>query len=337
VKKVLLIGAGGIGKRHIRGFIKTGRARLSVVEPDAEKLADVMKTCDIERGYAGLDQAPLAEFDAAVVCSPAHTHISIGQRLADAGLPFLLEKPLAVSMDGVDRMIGAVNKKGLAVRVGYVQRVRPWVLKLKDQLDAGRVGKLRMVYANVSQEYPKYRPDYQRTYYARRASGGGAILDAATHTFDLLLWFLGPVRQVSAMYDRLVLQGVECEDCALISLRFASGVLAQINMNQFQKPNVSEIEWIGDKANLRLVNHKGELQFASDDSGQWVCEPFETGGMTPMEIHESMFAVQAGAYLDIVEGKPSLPLATLEDARQSLRVCLAALESGQTKRTVELE
>jgi len=337
VKKVLLIGTGGIGKRHIRGFLKTGRARLSVVEPDAEKRADATQTYDIERGFARLDDAPLRDFNAAVVCSPAHTHIAIGQRLAEAGLPFLLEKPLSVSMDGVDRMIETVNSKGLAVRVGYVQRVRPWILKLKEQLDAGRVGKLRMVYANSSQEYPKYRPDYQKIYYARRASGGGAILDAATHTIDLLQWFLGPVSQVTAMYDRLVLQGVECEDSALISLRFASGVLAQINMNQFQKPNVSEIEWIGDKANLRLVNQKGELQFAADDSGQWVCEPFETGGKSPMEIHESMFAVQAGAYLDIVEGKPSLTLATLEDARQSLRVCLAALESGRAKRTVDLE
>ena len=117
MKKVLIVGAGGISKRHIRGFLRTGRAKLAVVEPDEGKRAQVMGDYDIEDGRADIGDVELSAFDAAVICAPAHVHVPIGQACADAGLPFLTEKPLAVTMDGVDRLIETVNNMNLPARV----------------------------------------------------------------------------------------------------------------------------------------------------------------------------------------------------------------------------
>ena len=334
MKNVLIIGAGGIGKRHIRGFLKTGRARLSICEPDAAKRDDALATYDIATGYADLDAAPLDAFDLAVIAAPAHTHVPIGMTLAEAGVSFLTEKPLSVSMDGVDDLIERVNRKALTVRVGYIRRVREWIIKLKEYIEGGRIGELKIAYLNSSQEFPKYRPDYQTTYYAKRAMGGGAILDAASHLVDLLLWLMGDVAEVGAMYDRLVLEGVECEDSLMMNLRFASGAMANVTINQFQKPNACVFEFAGTKGNLRVIDGAGRIELAFDDSGHWETEEF-VAGKDAMEIHESMFAVQAGAFMDAVDGKPDR-LSTLEEARDNLAVCLAARESYTTKRIIEL-
>ena len=268
-----------------------------------------------------------------VIAAPANYHIALGQACADAELPFLTEKPLAVTMEGVDRLVATVARGGLPVRVGYVRRSSPETQFFREQLLGGRIGKLRMCYINCSQEFPKYRPDFQTTYYAKQAMGGGCILDAASHMFDLLMWVLGPVGQVSGMYDRLALPGVEAEDCALIALRFRSGAMANIAMNQFQKPNVCNIEMVGEKGNL-LFNATGEILLATDDSGRWE-RLYQLAGGSPMELHEKRFAMQANTFMDIVDGKDG-PLTTLTEARANLQVALAAKESWDTQRIITL-
>ena len=336
MKRVLIIGAGGIGKRHIRGFLKTGRARVSICEPDEGRRSDVIETYDIERSYASADDAPLADFDLAVVSAPAHLHVAAGMSLVRAGVPFLVEKPLSVSMDGVDELVAAVADSGLPARVGYTRRARPWVVTLREQILGGRIGALRMAIATSCQDYRKYRPDYADIYYARKAMGGGAILDGATHLVDMLLWIMGSVSEVASMYDRLEFgEECECEDTALISLRFKSGAMAQITMNQFQKPNVADLEFIGTLGNLRLVGTRGEIHFADDDSGNWHVESHAPAGKTAMELHEANFEFQANQFMDIVQGKPGC-LTTLEEARENLAVCLAAKLSYETRRMVEL-
>lgn len=332
MKKVLIIGTGGIGKRHIRGYLKTGRARLSVVEPVEEKRAEALRDYAIEKGYADLREADLKAFDLAVICAPAHVHVPLGMACAEAGVPFMTEKPLAVQMDGVDALIAKVKERRLEVRVGYVRRSAAEVMEMRRQIAQGRLGDLRMGYFNASQEFPKYRPDFQRTYYAKAAMGGGCILDGASHMIDLALWFFGAPAEVSAMYDRLSLTGVECEDCCLIAIRFRSGALVQISMNQFQKPNTNTVEVIGTKGNLML--DMSTLKFADDDSGKWEGKNYMEG-LKPMEAHEARFALQANLMLDTIEGKPS-HMATLEEARLNLMIALAAKQSDREKRIIRL-
>ena len=125
---------------------------------------------------------------------------------------------------------------------------------------------------------------------------------------------------------------MECEDACLISVRFRNGSLAQININQFQKPNTCTVEMIGTEGNL-LLEH-AVLRFATDDSGQWESRDFMEG-MQPMEAHENRFRLQADMMLDAIDGKPDC-LATLEEAKTNLCVALAAKESYRTKRIVRI-
>ena len=327
MRQVLIIGMGGIGKRHLRGFMKTGRTEISICEPSAAIREETASHHPIKAAHASLDAVDLAQFDLAVVAAPAHVHIPIAHRLADAGVPFLLEKPLATTMDGVDSLLDKVAATRLLVRVGYILRLRPWLSYARNCLAEGRIGNVRMVLFVSGQDFRKYRPDYQNTYYAKASMGGGAILDAASHQLDYALWTMGPVRQVCAMHDRLAFEGVECEDCVLMNLHFASGALGMIALNQFQKPNEASITFIGSEGNMSIDMISGIVSFAGDDSNKRGIENLRADdGLSALEFHESMFAIQANSFLDSMEGKPD-SLATLEDAAANLRVALAAKES----------
>jgi len=334
LRSVLIIGAGGIGRRHIIGYRQTGRARLTIVEPDAAKRAAIVSEFRPEAAFAELGEADPASHDLAVICAPANHHVPIMRACLEAGLPFLVEKPLAVTEDGVDEVIAEVERANLLARVGYIRRIAPEIINLRRQIEDGKIGTLKLAYLNSSQEFPKYRPDFQRTYYARPEMGGGAILDAASHSFDLLISIMGRPVTVGAMYDRLALQGTETEDTCLISIRFESGAMANLTINQFQKRNVANAEFIGTKGNLKLEHAK--LSFADDDSGHWSEQRDFMEGMIPMEAHQARFALQAEAMLDALDNVAD-PLATLQDARINLALALAAKRSWIERRFIELE
>lgn len=334
MKKVLIIGAGGIGRRHIKGYLETKRVIISIVDPDGEKISTIKEEFSIDKTYTSIQQANLTEFDLAVICSPANMHVDAMNICAQNNLSFMVEKPLSTSMEGIDEIIQLVKKNNLFARVGYTRRNSHVSRALKSQIDNNKVGDVKLVYINSSQEFPKYRPDYQTIYYAHPEMGGGAILDAATHMIDQLIWIIGKPTEVSCMFDRLVLKGTKTEDTCLINIRFESGIMANITVNQFQKPNVNSYEFIGTKGNLKLDH--SILRFADDDSGKWKEEKDYMQGLDPMEVHQNNFLLQAERILNGLEGK-ECDLATLEEAKLNLKVVFAAKQSWQEKKIISIE
>lgn len=333
-RSILIVGTGGIGRRHILGYRETARARLTFVEPDGAKRAAMVDEFAPEAAHADIADADLSAHDLAVICAPANHHLPLMRACVAAGLPFLVEKPLAVTLDGVDEVLAEVERTGLLARVGYIRRIAPEVRQLRARIAEGKIGALKLAYLNSSQEFPKYRPDYRSTYYSRPEMGGGAILDAASHSFDMLISIMGRPVTVGAMYDRLVLEGSQTEDTCLVSILFESGAMANVTINQFQKRNVAQAEFIGTHGNLKLDH--ATLSFTDDDSGHWSEQRNFMEGMVPMLAHQARFAIQAATMLDALDGLPD-PLATLAEARLNLALALAAKRSWTERRFIDVE
>jgi predicted dehydrogenase len=184
-------------------------------------------------------------------------------------------------------------------------------------------GKIKMGRFNSSQDYRKYRPDYQQTYYAKAAEGGGCILDAASHTLNLAQWYFGEVQDVMAMSDRLVFEGVEAEDSAIILIRFADGSLVEVFCNQFQKPNTTEIELIGTKGNLKYIaeGQEHKIFFCKDDSNLWQeLANYRVG-------RDTYYLAQAQDFLAAIRGEREFPTSLLEGKR-TLMIALLAKKRG---------
>src|SRR6185503_16299097 len=108
------------GERHVRGFQNIGRAAVSICELDAKRRNEVASRYNIGETYDDLDTALSEKHDAVVVATPAHIHIAVAQRAIDAKCDVLIEKPLAVSLNGVDELAAHAAASDCTVAVAYV-------------------------------------------------------------------------------------------------------------------------------------------------------------------------------------------------------------------------
>ena len=315
---VLVVGVGSIGERHLRCFQATGRARVSIVE-----INDTLRTTIAERygvpGFADLDAALAPGPDAAVVATPANQHVQIATKLAATGLHVLIEKPLATTTEGVDRLATIVREQNLVAAVAYVYRCFPALAAMHAALLSGKFGRPVELVAVSGQNFPTYRPAYRETYYVDHATGGGAIQDALTHLLNAGQWLVGPIDRLVADAAHRVLAGVDVEDTVHLLARHGA-VLASYSLNQHQAPNEVTLTVICQRGAVRWESHQHRWR--------WMIQPEEPWHD---EVHEPLprdaaFIAQAHDFLDAIEGR-SPPICSLDEGLQTLRVNLAALAS----------
>ena len=320
--RVLVIGAGSIGERHVRCFQQTGRAVVSLCEIDAGVRESVATRYGLTGVFDDLDRAIAEVPDAAVICTPANLHVSMATQLAEAGIHLLIEKPLSTSLEGIDRLATIVEDKGLTAAVAYVHRANPLLAAMREAIQTGRFGRPVQLVVVSGQHFPFYRPAYREIYYTDRATGGGAIQDALTHMINAAEWLVGPVTEVTADAAHQVLDGVEVEDTVHVAARHGS-VLASYALNQHQPVNETSLTVVCHSGAARIEVHRQRWLSARQPGGEWTEEEHR-----PME-RDDLFVNQAHAFLDALAGRTP-PSCTLAEGLQTLRVNLAVLATADT-------
>jgi predicted dehydrogenase len=321
--RVLVIGVGSIGERHVRCFQSTGRADVALAEANPDLRLAVAERYGIAARYGGLDEALTDRPDIAVVATPAPSHIPLATTLAEAGVHVLIEKPLGTSLEGIDRLREAVRSRGVVAGAAYVYRHHPLLQAMREAILGGRFGRPVELVLVAGQHFPTYRPAYRTIYYRDHAAGGGAIQDALTHLINAGEWLIGPIDRLVADAGHLVLEGVEVEDTAHILARHG-GVLASYSLNQHQAPNETALTVVCERGAARCEFHAHRWRWMTEPGGSWNDE-----SILPLE-RDALFVSQAGAFLDAVEGLGP-PACSIDEALQTLRVNLAALASVGAK------
>ena len=328
-RKVLIIGAGSIGRRHARCFRATGQSVVSVCEVDARRRRQVAEECAAERAYAELDEALADPPDAAVIAVPAPLHVSMAIRLAEVGAHLLIEKPLSTSLEGIGSLVETVSQHNVVAAVAYVYRAHPVLGAMREAIRSGRFGAPVQLIVAGGQHFPTYRPAYREIYYRDRATGGGAIQDALTHVMDIGRWLVGPIDCVVADAAHQVLEGVTVEDTVNVLARHGD-LLASYSLNQYQAPNELTVSVVCRGATCRFELHRSRWRWLDTPDGSWHDEPHD-----PLE-RDSLFILQAQAFLDAVEGRRP-PLCPLEEGIEALAANLAVLAStdGRSWQTIQ--
>jgi predicted dehydrogenase len=319
VHRVLVIGVGSIGERHLRCFKNTGRAEVSLVEVNAELRKTIADRYQVKRAFADLDAALAEPPDVTVVCTPAHLHIPMTQKLVEAGSHVLIEKPLSTSLDGIDKLRQTIAGKKAVVGVAYVYRAMPELTAIREFLHSGQFGKPVQVLSFSGQHFPTYRPAYRTIYYNNRATGGGGIQDAMTHIVNAAEWLVGPVDRLVVDAAHQVLEGVAVEDTVHLLARHGN-VLASYNLNQYQAPGELTFTINCERGTIRWETHEHRWRWMEKPDSAWHDE------VSPPRERDVVFVAQANAFLDAVEGKKPV-LCTLDEGLQTLKVNLAALAS----------
>jgi len=321
-KSILIVGVGSIGERHLRCFQATGRVECSFVEVNESLRRTIAERYDV-RGSGDLEAALADQPDAAVIAVPAHRHVPIALRLAEAGIHLLIEKPLSTSEAGVEPLGRMVAERGIVAAVAYVYRAHPALAAMREAILSSRFGDPVQIVANCGQCFPHYRPAYRETYYTDRATGGGAVQDALTHVINAGEWLVGPVDHLSADTGHQVLDGVEVEDTAHVLARHGR-VMGCFSLNQHQAPNEITITVICRRGTARFEYHENRWRWMTEPGGQWHDETAR-----PLE-RDALFTRQAEAFLDASEACGP-PLCSLAEAIQTLRVNLAILASAEKR------
>lgn len=336
--RVALIGCGNIAaKGHIPAYEELPNASITAVCDGVAELAAAAGELTGATVYTDFDELMASEdIDAVDICTPPWTHAELAIKAAQAGKHVLCEKPIAPSLEDADAMIAAAAAAGVTLMVGQTRRFDDRYRTIKEQIDAGRVG--RPVYVRRAER--QLLPFPADAWYWDTSVGGGVILDIGVHTSDLMRWLFDddPV-EVYAVAKAVSAAAVEAEsyDYAQITFQFADGGIG-----------FAETSWAhpgdfggGQYAALDVLGTDGKIEYNDRDSNPMLSLSAETGLSLPryfalMSSTEYAFAAEIGAFIDsVATGSPAA--VDPADARAAVAMALAAQESAVTGQVVRFD
>jgi predicted dehydrogenase len=223
-----IVGGGNISETHARAAHEIAGVEIAAIYGLNQGKSQLFS-----QHYGGSVYAEFEAFlrhrpmDLVVIGSPSGLHAEQGIAAARRGLHVLVEKPIDINLERVDALIADCEKAGVKLGVFFQDRVAPDLCRLKELIDAGRLGRPILVSARVkwhrSPEY--YSKSRWRGTYA--LDGGGALINQGVHTVDLLLWLMGDVTRVQAKAIT-GLHKIEVEDTLVATLEFKNGAVGTL-------------------------------------------------------------------------------------------------------------
>jgi predicted dehydrogenase len=332
LERVLIVGLGSIGARHARvaRLVCPGVHIVALrhrATDDSREVVDAQVTT-VEAALATRPQA-------AVIASPATHHIGVALALARAGVPLLVEKPLAADTDGVTELITTCAERGVPLLVGYNLRYLPSLQRFHADVRAGRVGRVLSVRAEVGQYLPSWRPgqDYRQSVSARQALGGGVLLELS-HELDYLRWLCGDVVWVSAIVVRQSDLEIDVEDTAHLTLGFAPddagrSVVASVSLDFIRHDTTRQCTVIGAEGSLRWTAATGRVEWFGRGASAWQTVSEEASE------RDATYLAEWREFVACINSSRS-PQVTGEDGRAVLEVIAAARRSAASGRVEQV-
>ena len=269
-----------------------------------------------------------AQIDVVDICTPTGSHADLAVQAIKAGRHVLLEKPMARTLEGCDRIIEAAEKSDKAVMVAHVLRWFPEFASAKAAIDAGKVGKAAVVRTSRGGGAPA-----GRTWYRDFEQSGGVVLDLILHDFDWLLWCFGPAERVYAKGLAGMKNVSDGQDYALVTIRFKCGTIAHVE-GTWMRPS-------GFETKFEVAGDGGLIEFSSRNAVPLrVSVKGEEAARAAVEVPESPLAEspylrEIRHFLECVK-TGAKPAVSLQEARDAVQVALSAIESMKTGQPVEL-
>lgn len=340
-----IVGCGMISRFHAKAIAEVDGAELvACYNRRSESAASFASEHDIT-AYDDLD-AMLADprVDIVSICTPSGAHMEPAVAAANAGKHVIVEKPLEITLTRCDAIIAACEKNNVILSTVLPSRFHKSSQLLKQAVDAGKFGTLSLGDSYVkwfrTQEY--YDSGAWRGTWS--LDGGGALMNQAIHSVDLLIWLMGPVAQISAQTATLAHERIEVEDVATASLRFENGALGVIEATTAAFPGaLKKIELHGSHGSATIEEEDikawefAEMTAEDERIAATYQSVTETGGgaADPSAIGHAAHAAQFRDVVNAIKtgGQPSIDGA---EGRRSVEVILAIYKSAETGNAIQL-
>ena len=276
-----------------------------------------------------------ASVDAVVIATPPHTHAAIGTMAARAGKAIYLEKPIATSLSDARDLSRSTSDAGIKAVIGFNRRSHPLYARAHAMIQSGDIGSVRALQTTFCEPVPV---DGMPGWKEKRSTGGGALLDLASHHIDIVRWLTGSeVSTVSA-----VVQSAQSEhDSASMQLTLENGISVQ-SFVSFRAGYAERVTVIGDEGTLEIDRHRGSLtlqtsrRFGYGARRRLVLPSINDVAWKARRLirpsHDPSYHRALSAFANGGKG-----LATLHDGEMSLRAIVAAEESALAGQPVTLQ
>lgn len=334
-----ILGGGNISQTHARAAREIDGAEIVAVcgsnKERVCRLAEFTGGSAYEDFESFLNHKPM---DVVLIGSPSGLHAGQGIQAARRGLHVLVEKPLAITTEQADALISECEKARVKLGVFFQDRVAPGILKLKELIDAGRLGKPVLASTHVKWFRP---PEYYKDSRWRGTwalDGGGALMNQAIHTVDLLLWLMGDVKSVWSKAITAV-HKIEVEDTAVAALEFSGGAIGTLQAATSAYPGQPRrVEITGSEGTVILESDRITSVSLRAPSPDFVCEKTEANderSVSPAISDARGHRMLIEDFLRAIESNGT-PLCDGHQARRSVELVEAIYQSSRTGQPVKL-
>lgn len=326
---ILIVGAGSVGKRHAVNLGALG-CSTAAMDPREDRRGEFADAAQGAETFSTLDKAlATGRFDGAVVCSPTAFHVDQCLALLDAGVPILLEKPVAKDLGAAERLAAALAGARVPLMLGYTWRWWPPLARLRELLAQRVLGRLHHVDFFMSAHLADWHP-YEPLadfFMSDAALGGGALLDES-HWLDLMVWMFGQPQSLYAHVETIGGLDITSDDNVDMLITYADNLRARVHLDLYGRPHRKEIRFIGEKGSMVWSEAPNRIAICHDAGGDWQEEKFDNE-------RNDMFMGVAREFVDMLNGVPATTC-SLDDGIAVMRLIEAARRSAAEGRRIEI-
>ena len=323
--RVGLIGLGMMGRHHAR----------VVRELDGVQLVAVADAYGDPHGAAGnlplcgsVDELIAQGIDMAVCAVPTGLHEEVGLALAAASVHTMVEKPIASTIEGGERLAGAFEAAGLVGAVGHIERFNPALQSLRSRIEGGDLGDVYQIATRRHGPFPS------------RIADVGVVKDLGTHDIDLTAWLTqSAYKSISARTSTR--SGRPHEDMVMASCQLSNGVITSHLVNWLSPMKERLTVVTGEKGAFVADTLTADLTFYENGTinTEWEAvsnfRGVSEGNITRLALTKrEPLKVEHEAFRDAVLGKRN-DVVTMREGLNTLRVAEAMIESARTGGTLD--
>lgn len=326
--KVVLIGYGSIGKRHVSNLLKMSKIEIIICtkqkirNPSTKKIKIVKSVSDC------IKEKP----DIGIVSNESSFHLKIAIKLASAGIDLFVEKPLSNSLSGTKELVSMIKKNNLVTQMGCQLRFHKCLKEIKQLVLNKKLGKIISVRAECGSYLPDWHPseDYRKSYASRKDLGGGVIL-TNIHEIDYLYWFFGEITEVFSIAKNSGNLKISVDDLAVGILKFKNNIIGEIHLDYLQKPENRNCKIVGTKGTLVWESETNLVKFYDNKNKKW-SKVFKWSNYD----RNQMFKEEIDHFINCVKNRRQSINPIEKDGIITTKIALAMMKSSKTCKVIKI-
>ena len=334
--KILMMGLGSIGQRHVRNIRRLlgDSAELIAYRSRGSKTTfndklEIRQGVDLEKEYnikafGDIDEALAQKPDIAFITNITAKHIECALKAAEAGCHIFMEKPLGDDLGKTEELAGLISKKDLVFFMGFQNRYHPCIRKVKETLDGGSFGRIVYGECEFSERLTTMHryEDYRGTYMARKDMGGGPVLNLLMHDLDVIRYLFGKPDSVSGVVRNNSTLEIDVEESANAVFSWDNENCFQFALHTdfLQYPPVHRFKIVGEYGRIEADLNAAVVRIYTGD------EPVREESWPDFQRND-MFIEELKDFLECIEGGNKDKLIGFDAGLDTLKMALCMKRS----------